>query len=468
MIKKNAPIYLFAFITITLCSCGENRTGEYQALIEEDEWIAETMRDIYLWNYDIPTDDKLNFFAAPEDFFPTLLSTKDKFSTIEIISNTTKSNASTSDYGFEFLLYSPANAPKNRVARIIFVSPHSAAAEAGLKRGDWISGVHGETLNQDNYGYLISGGEEEFTTATLEIQADNTYTWTNDKTIQIGASHSFEDNPFYIDTVYNIENAKIAYLMYNSFSTGPEDQPDDDEYNVQMRNIFTRFKGETIHDFILDLRYNPGGYLSCSQVLASLLAPENKLGETYCSLAFNQQNMDKDFSLPLNKELTGGANLNLSKLYVIVTNETASASEAVINCLRPYMEVILIGTTTTGKNVASEPSSSDKFPGFILHPMVAYVNNSKGEADYADGITPDYELDESSFMQPLNALGDTAELMLKNTIALIIGGETSMPDVNFPTETKAIHYFQKASTPVYNSIERKRVNGVLLAPRHNY
>ena len=346
-----------------------------------------------------------------------------------------------------------------------FVAGIQLSANDMLRAGDWIIEVHGEVLSPDNYGYLITGGAEEFVTAILEINADKTYTWKKDKTIPIGAPHSFEDNPFYIDTVYSIEGQKIAYLMYNQFSTGPEDQPGDQIYNNQMRQIFIRFKGEQVNDFILDLRYNPGGYLSCSQVLASILAPENKLGETYCSLAFNQENMDKDFSLPLDKDLTGGANINLSKLYVIVTGETASASEAVINCLRPYMEVILIGTTTTGKNVASEPISSEKYPGYILHPMVAYVNNSKGEANYASGIKPNYELDEPNYMQPLKELGDISEFLLKNTIALIVGGEASMPDIVQPEKPKALNSLQPDLKPVYNSIERKKMNGVLLTER---
>lgn len=464
---RKRVIYIFSLVaTLVFSSCGEDRSGEYLALIEKDQWIVETMRDIYLWYYDIPADDALTFTAAPKDFFPKLLSKQDRFSYIELTESTTKSIDNSSTYGFDFLLYTPKGAPKERVARVIFVLPGSPAAEAGLKRGDWITGIHGETLTQSNYGYLYNGGDEELVTATLEVEEDGTLVWNEDKRLQITASRWVENNPFYVDTVYTVGSTKIAYLMYNLFSTGPQDLPGGKEYNDQMRAIFSHFKGSDINDFILDLRYNPGGYLTCSQVLASLLAPADKLGETYCSLAFNQLNIDQDFSLPLDKDLTGGANLNLKRLYVIVTNQTASASEAVINCLRPYMDVILIGTKTVGKNVASEPYSTEKHPGFILHPMVAFVNNSLGEANYADGIKPDYTLDESVFTETLKELGDTEEIMLRNTIALITEGEGAMPDVKLPEETKALSGSKSSALlPVYNSLERKKVNGVLLAPR---
>ena len=263
-------------------------------------------------------------------------------------------------------------------------------------------------------------------------------------------------------------------MMYNAFATGPTDNPYDETYNNQMRSIFAGFKGANVNDFILDMRYNPGGYLSCSQVLASLLAPADKLGQPYCSLAFNDLNETKDTTYTLREDLTGGNNLNLSRLYVIVTDQTASASEAVINCLRPYMEIKLIGTKTEGKNVASLPIKTEEFPGIILHPIVAIVNNSKGESNYFKGMTPDYELNEADnakLVDALQPLGDTNEYLLKNTLTLVTTGsipglETEEEEKN---ETKAILNRQLKSQLKYigNSMDRKKGkrNGMLLTPR---
>ncbi len=412
--------------TLLICSCGEDRSGEYEALTAQDKWIKEQMDNIYLWYYEMPSDNKLSFFAKPEEFFKSLLYKKDKYSYLEIVDNstTTKSIDQKSTYGFDFLMFQPTQTPKQLVAHVLFVLRNSPAEKAGLRRGNWITKVNDEVLTNENYGYLYNGETAKFTLATVDT-VDNIVLWKDTATIDIAASYQQENNPFYIDTVYHLAGKNIAYMMYNSFSTGATDAPSDNTYNNEMRSIFGKFKSSNVNDFILDLRYNQGGYLSCSQVLSSLLAPADKLGQPYCSLAFNDLNHDKDTTYTLRQDLTGGNNLNLNKLYVIVTNLTASASETVINCLRPYMDVILLGTKTEGKNVASMPISTAMYPEFILHPIVAYVNNAEGKADYADGITPDYILDESAnamLVNPLLPLGDTKEYLLKNTLTLITTG----------------------------------------------
>lgn len=471
---KNKLLYIFLLTsTLFIMSCGEDRSGEYQTIIAEDKWIETQMRNIYLWYYDIPAEKSLDFFAKPENFFNTLLSKKsqngkgDRYSYLETLDSQTKAINRESSYGFDFILIQPVQSPKELIARVIFVLPDSPASKANLKRGDWISKVNGEKLSQANYGYLYNGDQAEFTTAAADTLAKETI-WVDSTKVTVTASHSLEDNPFYIDTVYNIGGKNIVYLMYNSFTTGPKDDPYDETYNNQMRSIFAGFKGSNISDFILDLRYNPGGYLSCSQVLSSLLTPADKFGQPYCSLAFNDLNLSMDTTYTFRESLTGGSNLNLNKLYVIVSNLTASASEAVINCLSPYMDVVLIGTKTEGKNVASFPISTSEYPSIILHPIVALVNNSKGESDYYEGIKPKYILDEFSkerSLEELKPLGDTKEFLLKNTISLITTG--SMPDIKEETTDKPKETIRRLEMKrVYNSMERKKKNGVLLAPRH--
>ena len=141
--------------------------------------------------------------------------------------------------------------------------------------------------------------------------------WEETEAVEIEASHHMEDNPFYVDTIYQVRGNKIAYLMYNRFSTGPNDTGNETQYNAQMRSIFAKFKSQEVTDVILDLRYNPGGYLSCAQVLASLLAPESAFGKIFCTLKFNENNATRNEVMILEKSLTGGANMNLKRLYII-------------------------------------------------------------------------------------------------------------------------------------------------------
>lgn len=419
-----------------LASCGEDRTYEFEEQTQETHWIYNMMDQYYLWYEDMPeiTGYK-DYFSDKETFFKKLLSSKDKYSYMEEDATTeeTRSINRTSSYGFDFALYidpiTQSQSSTRRYARVLYVLPSSPASEAGLKRGDWISSIGEEELTSKNYNLLISGETTTLTTALLNYERLDSLYWEEDgyRTLTLPASRKVTDNPFYVDTVYHIGGHNIAYLMYNRFSTGPDDTGNETTYPDEMRSIFARFKGENLTDFILDLRYNPGGYLNCAQELASLLAPESALGnEVFYSLVFNSKQTSRNERAAFETSLTGGNNLNLNRLYLIVSNLTASASESIINGLNPVMgeeNVVLIGTQTEGKNVASLTFKSPY--GFTLHPIVATVYNGQGESNYSNGFTPDFKVDEMQYIDPWKPLGDTNEIMLSETLSVILYGTTS-------------------------------------------
>lgn len=420
---------------LLLVSCKEDRSGEYLERTEADRWIVEKMKDVYLWYGDIP-ETGIDYFAVPLDFFPTILSKKvqsgkgDRYSYILAKNTPTRIIDQESSYGFDFILYDDfIGKSNNRYARVIFVLPASPASEAGLKRGDWISGVDNQTLTGDNYGYLYRGGERLFATARIDT-VDNQLSWINSDTLTLTASRPVEDNPFYVDTIYSVENKRIAYLMYNHFTPGPRNSANETAYNDRMIRVFSEFKAAGFDDLILDFRYNAGGSLECSRLMASILAPAGALGKTFCSLVYNDKHTESNYKLLLSRESGGGLNLNLGRVYVIVSDLTQFAPEVLINGLIPFMgtkNVILVGTTTNGQNVAVQEVASPY--DFTLYPVVATVNNSEGTAGFSKGFSPDktHTLSETQNYDSLYALGNTKELLLKNTIQLIIEGK--MPDV---------------------------------------
>lgn len=454
-------IFCVSGLLLLLSSCGKDRTGEYLERTEEDRWIVEKMKDIYLWYQDIP-ETGVDYFAVPEDFFPAILSKTaqnnkgDKYSYLLSKNSSTRYIDQESSYGFDFILYDDfINKSKNRYARVIFVLPASPAWEAGLKRGDWISGVDNEILTENNYGYLYRGEERRFATAKIGKKGEKLY-WINTDTLTLPASRPVEDNPFYVDTVYQTGGKRIAYLMYNHFTPGPGNPDNETTYNDQMIRVFSRFKTSGFDDLILDFRYNAGGSLVCSQLMATLLAPAGALGKTFCTLEYNDKYSNRNFELPLSATLSQGVNLNLDKVYVIVSNLTQFAPEVLINGLIPYMgveNIVLIGTTTNGQNVAVE--EVDTPYNFTLYPVVATVDNSSGTANFSKGFSPEqaHTLNETLHYDSLYALGNVDELLLKNTIQLILTG--SMPNVN--TKTKAFY----RPAPVTNIRDnRKKATGI--------
>ena len=425
----------WAFLLTVLCSCGEDRTGEFYALIEDRQWIEETMQANYLWAEDMPViENEDDYFKEPQTFFKSLLSKNamngkgDKYSYMEEAPKAPQQESRsqmldrTSTYGMEFELTNDPTGTTNHIhAHVLYVLDGSPAQQAGITRGDWLSSVDGQRITTSNYQLLKNGGSIKVARTRI-YSTELGYTWQPADTLNLAASITMEINPFLIDTLYQVEGQRIAYLMYNEFSTGPENKGTEETYNEQMKAIFANFKAQQPDALILDLRYNNGGYLQCTQALGSLIAPASALGKNFVNLQFNAKANPQRKAYPL-LESYAEANLNLSKVYILTTNHTASASEALINGLIPYMgkeNVILIGERTEGKNVAMTAFRNETY-GITLWPVVAYTSNAEDFSDYGDGFEPTHELKERNIVD-WYPLGDIREYLLKNAISLITIG----------------------------------------------
>jgi len=464
MMKHITYIALTA-LTLLLTSCGEDRTGEFYALIEDRMWIEEVMRENYLWAEDMPViENEDDYFQEPSTFFKNMLSKNaldgkgDKYSYMEETKVETEEKTRsmmldrTSTYGMEFLLTrDPTGTTAHTFARVLYVLPDSPAEEAGIQRGDWISTIDQERITTDNYKQLIQGGVISLKRNQL-VQNENGLTWQVRDSLNVGPSAMMEINPFFLNKVFEVEGQKIAYLVYNEFATGPNNEGTESVYNEQMKQIFAQFKAQSPDAFILDLRYNNGGFLQCAQALGSLLAPASAMGKDFVNLTFNAQASPQVIRYPFDKNYAD-ANLNLDKVYILTGGQTASASEAVINGLIPYMgaeNVVLIGTKTEGKNVAMQQFKNETH-GLTLWPVVAFVANANDEGNYSEGFNPHHELDENK-QTHWYPLGDPEEYLLKNTLSLITTG--TMPDLPSSDEGESSRSIsaqplvQKASRPI--------------------
>ena len=381
---KHIAYTLLTAVLLTLTSCGEDRSGEFYALIEDRMWIEETMLQNYLWADEItPVEDEDDYFQERATFFKNLLSKTaldgkgDKYSYMEEDPKTDDGEDArsmtldrTSTYGMEFVLTNdPTGTTNHTFARVLYTLEGSPAQQAGILRGDWITSINGQRITTSNYQQLMQGGAVKVSRSRF-VSMEGTLSQMVD-TLALGASVTMEINPFYVHKTIETDGHKVAYLVYNEFSTGPENKGTETTYNEQMKQIFAGFKAQQPDAFILDLRYNNGGFLQCAQALGSLLAPADALGKDFATLTFNGISNKTNEHFPLETQYAD-ANLNLGRIYILTGQLTASASEVIINGLIPYMgaeNVILIGTQTEGKNVAMQSFRNDTY-GFTLWPSI--------------------------------------------------------------------------------------------------
>lgn len=401
---------------------------------ETNAWIYDIMDEVYFWTDDLPSEESTNAALDPSDYFASLLSNEDRFSRIypdyaELIGVLERVRF---EAGYNFELFRDPQNENNVIALIRYVKRNgnedSPAKSAGLRRSDAIYAINGQTMTLENYQSLLEEISSNHTVSYRRYFDDQGgYVDMGDLALTV---ETIQENPNLLDTVYSIGNNKIAYFHYRFFSDGPQSTND---FNVEMDNIFAKFNGQAITDLILDLRYNNGGTITSAQNLASLIAPnvdgtdifyENVWNDFYMAYINTLDNADdilRGKFLP--KAQNVGSRLAGNTVYILVDENSASATELVINGLIPYMNVELIGTTTVGKNVGSIPIEDTNNPenDYGMLPIVLKIFNSQGQSDYADGFTPvgaDF-IDEINYLW--YPMGDVRDPLVSRAIEKITG-----------------------------------------------
>ena len=409
MKKINLYVIILGCV-MALSSCWEDRSWQYYEKIQTKSWMYETMQKNYLFYEDLPalkSNDKI-FFKQPTDFLRSVASKKDGkagyiFSHIDSVRTETRSMSDYPGFGYEAAFVNVRFESQLVPAlRVLYVQKDSPAYRSGIKRGDWIIAVDSIGVKSEKmaeYTFMPSG-PHEFMMAEINAEQSGFDTLEASKVL---TPEPVLVNNILSDGVVNTEGGhKAYYILYNEFGDDVE------EWDA----LFGRMAATQFDDVIVDLRYNPGGYLSTLQYMASRLVPAGHAGENFVQLlpaeglGLQPKQYVFDESTPL----------AYRNLYVIATMHSASASEAFINCLRPYMNghMYHVGTNTYGKNMAQSRFVDDKqAPGLEFWLTTYYVANIDNEYDYfTGGLKPDY-LKAENLGGALGEMGTPADSLMQ-------------------------------------------------------
>jgi carboxyl-terminal processing protease len=290
-------------------------------------------------------------------------------------------------------------------ARIMLIYSGSPLYAYGVRRGWIVKKINNTDVaplllsdNQEAYSNLIGPSEAGVTNKFLFQTPEG-----KDSTI-MSTKTSFTLNSVILYDTLHLSTGITGHIVFESFIAPSENE---------LATAFSYFNANGVQDLILDLRYNSGGYLYIAQELASYIAGNANAGSDFLKLIYNSFHMEQNTIFPL---LNTPTPLSLSKIIVITTRETASASECVMNGLTPYMNVISIGDTTNGKPVGMNGGEIGK--KYFIAPVTFKDVNKNNEGDFFDGIAP-YALVSDDITHNFS---DRQELCLKAAISYIETG----------------------------------------------
>ena len=338
------------------------------AMARDSLW--NIMNEWYYWYKDMPQVNK-NDYADPYELIDAMRYTEfDRWSYVEDYDKfLAEMNGVFVGHGYRFGMDDSGN------ARIAMIYPTSQLYKLGVRRG-WII----KKINDTEIAPILLSGDIEAYNQIVGPPIPgriNTFDFVKPD----GSSVRIADTKtqFNINSVIHFDTLHLSsgitgHLVLESFIV-PTVQ--------ELNSAFAAFKAFGVTDLILDLRYNSGGYLYIANTLASYIAGNSYSGTVFAKTQYNDRHEEEN---GFYKYTSTSFPLNLTRLAVITTRATASASEAVMNGLSTIMDVVSIGDTTNGKPSGMNGWSVGE--KYYFWPVTFMLMNSNDEGDFFNGIEP--------------------------------------------------------------------------------
>jgi carboxyl-terminal processing protease len=369
---------------------------------DQNEWLYGLMQDAYLFADDLPEVDPLPY-ETPGSLIADLRVAPDRWSRVSNRARTDKLFQEGMTVGLGF------KTGKDALGRLVvsYVSLGSPAEKAGMQRGDVVDQIGGftiETIETEDRWDEVYGTDEPGVVVNLEVtppygetrQVQLVKAWVEIVTVPI------------VEVIPH-EGRDVGYLLFSTFvDTAPE----------ELDAAFQRFVDAGVRDVVVDLRYNGGGRVAVARHLVDLLVGDVADGETSYAVEYgpglDAENTSRDVSR-VDESIARPRHI-----VFITTHTTLSASELVINAVRPHAKVSVVGGQTGGKPVGSHQWP---FCDSIAQPITFQLVNADDEGGYFEGFTPDCEAPDDLAHQ----LGDPIEGSLRQALSIVATGACAEP-----------------------------------------
>src|SRR5690242_8845885 len=285
--------------------------------------------------------------------------------------------------------------------RVKYVEQASPAGLAGIERGWRITKINGNSQIDTSATTIDRIVNAVFYSTNTSF----TFKKPDGSSVDISlTAATYQSHPIFADSVYTVNGKNIGYLALNSFLG------DTTELYNQFNSIFNNFQQQNVNEVIVDLRYNGGGYVSVAEKLADYLVPTAGNNQVMYKQTFNANYSSYDETTSYHKL----GSVNVDKIFFIVSDNTASASELLINALKPYVTETLVGPAynTYGKPVGFFPIPVGDWYAF---PISFRTVNKDGNGNYFNGFTIDHPTADGLDKN----WGDVNETSLKSIITYV-------------------------------------------------
>lgn len=361
-------------------------------------WVRDQLNTFYYWYQFIPSSVNPASFSSPEAYLDAV-----RYRPVDVFSYIQSAAASDALFNDgQLVKYGFSQIVGPTEITVLQVWPDSPAQDAGLQRGDRIVQVNGTSVASHVANGTLSaafGPDVVGQTATIVFDKPSG----ERRTVQM-VKRVVNYPTVSVSRLFEVDGRKVGYIVFNTFV-----QPS----TAALNEAFAAFKAAGATELILDMRYNGGGLVDVAVHLGGLVGGTLTSGQPMLNYVHNDKigalyNKTTRFTNPTDA-------LNLQRLVVIATRSTASASELVINALRPFIPVTIVGDNTYGKPIGSY---GFRFCDKVLWPISFSIKNANNEGDYFDGLPVDCVAADDASHQ----LGDPAESSFAEALRVIRTG----------------------------------------------